>query len=117
MSTRRIATTLATAAREIRSAVRGADPDQAPSLAQLRDTGWQLIQLTGELTDLVALVAEHTARHAGEVRHVDSGPGAPHLARASRELATLRHAFGTAHAAARDYYTATSQLAPTRLSP
>ena len=119
-STRRgpaaIATTLATTARDIRRAIRTTDLAQAPGLAQLRDTGWQLTQLTGELADLVALLAEHTGhhtQHAEQVRQADGKPATEHLARACRELATLRHALDTGHTAARDYYSAISQLSPT----
>jgi hypothetical protein len=120
-STRRgpatIATTLATTARDIRRAIRTTDLAKAPGLAQLRDTGWQLTQITGELTDLVALLAEHTGhhtKHAEQVRHADGRPATEHLARARREGATLRHALDTAHTAARDSYSATSQLSPTQ---
>lgn len=112
-TTARIATTLATTARDIRRAVRATAPVQAPELAQLRDTGWQLTQLTGELTDLVTLLAEHTGHHTEhveQVRHTDGEPATEHLARACRDLSTLQHALDTAHTAARDYYTPISQL-------
>jgi hypothetical protein len=112
-----IATTLAATAPDIRRAVRVVDPHQVTGLAQLRDTGWQLTQLTGELADLITLLAEHTGHHtehAEQVRHADGEPAIEHLARACRELATLRHALDTAHTAARDYYTAISHLGPTR---
>jgi hypothetical protein len=107
-----ITATLATAAREIRAAVRAADPAQAPGLERLRDTGWQLTQLTGELTDMIALLAEHTAHHTERVRQADGDPATEHLARACRELATLRRGLDTAHTAVRNYYTAISQLSP-----
>ncbi|MFI5614079.1 hypothetical protein [Amycolatopsis sp. NPDC051903] len=118
-----IATTLAATARGLRRAVRAADPAQPPGLTQLRDAGWQLTQLTGELTDLVALLAEHTGRHTlrpEQFRRLDGAPATAHLASACRELATLRHALDTAHTAARDYYTEISQLttaAPGPLRP
>ncbi|MGW4490190.1 hypothetical protein ACWEOE_41070 [Amycolatopsis sp. NPDC004368] len=111
-----IATTLATTARDLRRAVRAADPTRTPGLAQLRDVGWQLIQLTGELTDLVTLVAEHTGHHTQrpeQLRQVDGAAGTAHLASACRELATLRQALDTAHIAARDYYTEISHVNPT----
>ncbi|WIX75540.1 hypothetical protein QRX50_28980 [Amycolatopsis carbonis] len=118
-STRRrpvtIATTPATTARDLRRAVRAADPAKTPGLAQLRDAGWQLTQLTGELTDLVTLLAEHTGHHTQrpeQVRQADSAPDTAHLASACRELATLRRALDTAHSAAHDYYTEISQLNP-----
>ncbi|MEV4604724.1 hypothetical protein AB0K15_46160 [Amycolatopsis sp. NPDC049253] len=110
-----IATTLATTARDLRRAVRAADPATTSSLAQLRNAGWQLAQLTGELTDLVTLLAEHTAHHTQrpeQLRRVDGAPGTAHLASACRELTTLRRALDTAHIAARDYYTEISQLNP-----
>jgi hypothetical protein len=62
-----VAAALATMTRDVRRAVRAADPDRAPGLVPLRDTGWQLIQPTGELTDLVAVLAEHTGHHTGQV--------------------------------------------------
>lgn len=114
------ATALAIAARDIRRAVRAtASAASAPAteLAQLRATGWQLTQLTGELTDLIALLAErtgHHTRHAEQVRHVDGEPAVEHLARACRDLAAVRQALDTAHTSARDYYTALSQLSPLR---
>lgn len=110
-----MATTLSAAVRGIRRVVRAADPAQPATLALLRDTGWQLTQLTGELTDLAALLAEHTSRHlehAEQVRHADGEPGIPHLTRACRDLASLRQALDTAHTAAREYYTEISQLSP-----
>ncbi|SFW78099.1 hypothetical protein [Amycolatopsis australiensis] len=112
--------TLAAAARDIHAAVRRAGPDDPPGLARLRETGWQLIQLTGGLSDLTALVAEHTSRHAehpGRLRQVEAGPAGPQLARAVRELARLRQALDAANAAARDFYTATSHLAPAGPTP
>ncbi|MEV6904822.1 hypothetical protein [Amycolatopsis sp. NPDC051372] len=110
-----IAIALATTARDLRRAVRAADPAKTPGLAQLCDAGWQLTQLTGELTDLVTLLAEHTGHHTQrpeQLRRVDGAPGTAHLASACRELATLRRALDTAHIAARDYYTKISQLNP-----
>ncbi|GLY66623.1 hypothetical protein Atai01_32420 [Amycolatopsis taiwanensis] len=84
-------------------------------MAQLRDTGWQLTRLTGELTDLVALLAEHTGHHIQHPQGIicpADGATTEHLARACRELAALRHALDTAHTASRDYYTAISLLSP-----
>ncbi|WP_436499703.1 hypothetical protein [Actinokineospora sp. HUAS TT18] len=110
------ATTLATTVRDIRRTVRAADPAQAPSLAQLRETGWQLTQLTAELTDLIALLADHTGHHTthpDQLRQADGEPATAHLARACRELGTLRHTFDAAHTAARAYYTEISQVSPT----
>lgn len=119
-----IAATLATMARDVRRAVRAADPARAPGLVPLRDTGWQLTQLTGELTDLVALLAEHTAYHAEDAEHVHQVDGrlaVDQLPRACRDLAALRRALDAAHTAARDYYTAISHLThtpdPPRSSP
>jgi hypothetical protein len=78
---------------DIWHAVATADPDRTSGLARLRGTGWQLTHLTGE-------------------------PAIEHLARACRELATLRHALDTAHTTARDDHTAISHLGPTHmLSP
>lgn len=111
-----IAATLATMTRGVRRAVRAADPARAPGLTSLRDTGWQLTQLTGELTDLVALLAEHTGHHiehAERVRQADGQPATDQLPRACRELAALRRALDTAHIAARDYYSAISNLTST----
>ncbi|WP_433505880.1 hypothetical protein ACQP04_04915 [Pseudonocardia halophobica] len=108
-----IAATLSAAVRGIRRVVRAADPARPATLALLRDSGWQLTQLTGELTDLAALLAEHTGRHlehAEQVRHADGEPGTPHLARACRDLAGLRQALDNAHTAACEYYTEISQL-------
>lgn len=111
-----LASMLAGSARDIRRALRAADPARPPGLPQLRETGWQLIQLTGELTDLIALLAEHTGHHMpdAEQRHHTGGePATDQLARACRELSALRHALDTAHTAARDYYTTISRLRPT----
>lgn len=108
-----IASTLATATRDVRRVVHAGDPACAPGLVPLRDTGWQLTQLTGELSDLVALVAEHTGHyteHAEQVRHTDGEPAIDQVARACRDLAALRRALDTAHTAARDYYSAISSL-------
>lgn len=120
-STRRrpatIASALATATRDVRRAVHTADPARAPGLVPLRDTGWQLTQLTGELSDLVTLLAEHTGHHIehAEQRIADDGrPGRDHAARACRELAALRRALDTAHTTAGDYYSAISHLTSTR---
>ncbi|MEV4605055.1 hypothetical protein AB0K15_47910 [Amycolatopsis sp. NPDC049253] len=118
-----IATTLAATARDLRLVVRAADAGQPPGLPQLRDVGWQLTQLTGELTDLVALLADHTGHHTRRPEHLRQVEGAPataHLAAACRELATLRRTLDTAHTAARDYYTELSRLttaAPGPLRP
>jgi hypothetical protein len=119
-STRRrpatIAATLATMTRDLRRAVRAADPARAPGLVPLRDTGWQLTQLTGELTDLVAVLAEHTGHHiehTGQAHQADGRPAINELARACQNLAALRRALDAAHTAARDYYTAISHLTPT----
>ncbi|HVV08407.1 hypothetical protein [Amycolatopsis sp.] len=109
MSTARV---LAAAAREVRRTLRGA---RTPGVAELRDTGWEVTQLIGELTDLAALPAEHTAHHSadpGRLRLPDGAPGTAGLAHACRELAALRRALRTAHAAAREYYTALSHLGP-----
>ncbi|MEW2505932.1 hypothetical protein AB0878_36265 [Amycolatopsis sp. NPDC047767] len=108
-----ITTTLATTARDLRRAVRAADLAQTPGPGQLRDAGWQLTQLTGELTDLVTLLTEYTGHHIQrpeQLRQVDGAPATAPLASACRELATLRHALDTAHTAARAYYTELSQL-------
>lgn len=124
-STRRrpatIASTLATATRDVRRAVHTADPTRAPGLVPLRDTGWQLTQLTGELSDLVTLLAERTghhgdyySEHAEQLIADDGQPGSDHAARACRDLAALRRALDTAHTAARDYYSAISHLTSTR---
>ncbi|MEU4674052.1 hypothetical protein AB0F91_40355 [Amycolatopsis sp. NPDC023774] len=110
-----IAATLATTARDLRRAVRAADPAKTPGLVQLRDAGWQLTQLTGELTDLVTLLAEHAGHHTRrpeQLRQADGAAGTAHLASACRELATLRRALDSAHTAARGYYTEISQLNP-----
>ncbi|MFR9804462.1 hypothetical protein ACL02T_19570 [Pseudonocardia sp. RS010] len=110
-----IATALSAAVRHIRRVVRAADPARPASLALLRNTGWQLIQLTGELTDLAALLAEHTSghlAHAEQVYQADGQPGIPPLTRASRDLADLRQALDAASTAARDFYSAISQLSP-----
>lgn len=119
-----IAATLATMTRDLRRAVRAADPARAPGLVPLRDSGWQLTQLTGELTDLVALLAEYTGHHTEHADHLhpaDGQPGTDQLPRACRDLAALRRALDTAHTAARDYYTAISHVthtpAPPRSSP
>ncbi|MFI5615672.1 hypothetical protein [Amycolatopsis sp. NPDC051903] len=121
MGTRRqlatIATTPATTARELRRAVRASDPVEAAGLAQLRDTGWQLTQLTGELTDLVTLLAEHTG-HPHRIIHASGGTSATESsAHACRELAALRRALDLAHTATRDYYTAISHLSPAGPGP
>jgi hypothetical protein len=111
-----IAATLATMTRDVRRAVRAADPVRVPGLVPLRDTGWQLTLLTGELTDLVALLAEHTGHHIEHAEHIRQADGRPvtnELPRACRDLATLRRALDTAHTAARDYYTTISHLAHT----
>jgi hypothetical protein len=106
-------------ARDVRRAVRAADPARVPGLVSLRDTGWQLVQLTGELTDMVALLAEHTAHHAEDAEHVHLVDG--QLPRACRDLAALRRALDASHTAARDYYTAMSHVThapdPPRSSP
>jgi hypothetical protein len=107
---------LAAAARDVQRATRGTDPAHTPGLTALRDTGWQLIQLTGALADLAALLADHTGHPAADperVREIDGGPAAHHLGRTCRELATLRQTLDPAQHAARDYYTAISHLAPT----
>jgi hypothetical protein len=123
-STRRrpatIASTLATATRDIRRAVHSGDPARAPGLAPLRDAGWQLTQLTSELSDLVTLLAEYTGHHtehADQARRADGEPAADQLARACRDLAALRRALDNAHTAARGYYTAVSHLAPAQTPP
>jgi hypothetical protein len=111
-----ITTLLAAAARDVQRAARGTDPAHTPGLTALRDTGWQLIQLTGALADLAALLADHTGHHAADperVREIDGGPAAQHLGHACRELAALRQTLDAAQFAARDYYTAISHLAPT----
>ena len=115
-----IAATLANMTRDVRRAVRAADPARAPGLVPLRDTGWQLTQLTGELTDLVALLAEYTSHHAEQVHQADGQSATNQLPRACRDLAALRRALDAAHTAARDYYTATSHSPtshPPRSSP
>jgi nucleotide-binding universal stress UspA family protein len=111
-----IAATLAGTTRDVRRAVHATDPARPPGLVPLRDAGWQLTQLTGELADLVALLAEHTGHHiehAKHVRQVSGEPAAEQLARACRDLAALRRALDTAHTAARDYYTTISHLSHT----
>ncbi|QRP42818.1 hypothetical protein [Amycolatopsis sp. FDAARGOS 1241] len=116
-----IATALATTARTLRRAVHATDPAVPPGPDQLRETGWQLIQLTGELTDLVTVLAEHTGQHTQHphriIRAGGDTPATASLARACRELATLRQALDTAHTAARDYYTAISHLSPAGPEP
>ncbi|HJP75739.1 MAG TPA: hypothetical protein VJ914_15830 [Pseudonocardiaceae bacterium] len=110
-----IAATLAAITRDLRRTIRAADPSRPPGLVPLRDTGWQLTQLTGELTDLAALLAEHTGQHserAAQLRRADGESATDRLACACRELAALRRALDAAHTAARDYYTAISHLAP-----
>lgn len=79
-----VATTLAAAARDMRGAIRAVDPAQAADLAQLRDTGWQLTQLTGELTDLIALLVDrrthrppHHAPRASASGHRRTGHRTP----------------------------------------
>lgn len=112
-----IAATLAAITRDLRRAVRAADSSRPPGLVPLRDAGWQLTQLTGELTDLVTVLAEYTGHHserAGQVRQADGESAAGQLACACRDLAALRRTLDAAHTAARDYYTAISQLAPTQ---
>ena len=104
--------TLATATRTIDAAIRTAELDDPPSVAQLRATGWELARLTGELPELAALLADHIGRHTErlDTRGIDGGPAGPYLACASRELATLRRALHDAHTAARGFYTETSLL-------
>src|SRR4030081_3260972 len=111
-----VTTLLAAAARDVQRATRGTDPAHTPGLTALRDTGWQLIQLTGGLADLAALLADHTGHHAADperVREIDGGPAAHYLGRACRELATLRQTLDAAQYAARDYSNAISHLAHT----
>ncbi|PXY23106.1 hypothetical protein DI005_22855 [Prauserella sp. PE36] len=115
-----IATTLAGTSRAIHRAIRATDPARAASLTQLRDTGWELTQLTAELTDLVALLADYTGRHTDQperVRRADGGPAGEDLAHASRHLTSLRRSLDIAHTEARDYYTALSHLNPAQLPP
>ncbi len=84
-------------ARGLRLAVRAADPAQPPGLAQLGDEGWQLTQLTGELSDLAALLAEHTAVYTErpeQIQQTDGTPATENLARACRELVMLRQRLG-----------------------
>ena len=112
-----IPATLATMTRDLRRAIRAADPARAPGLVPLRDTGWQLVQLTGELTDLVALLADHTARHTEHAEHLSKAngqPGVNELASACHDLSALRRALDAGHAAARDYYAAISNIASNR---
>jgi hypothetical protein len=111
-----IAATLATMTRDLRRAIRAAEPSRAPDLVPLRDTGWQLTQLTGELTDLVTVLAEHTGHHIEQEHAHQAGawPVTDQLPRACRDLAALRRALDAAHTAARGYYTAISHATATR---
>jgi hypothetical protein len=108
-----LATRLARAVTEIDHALRHTAPADTSSLEHLREAGWQLVHLAGNLTDLTALLADHLGHHAANpdrFRDSDGGPAAPQLARASRDLAALRQALDTAQTEARGYHTALSHL-------
>jgi hypothetical protein len=106
---------LTTAVREVRLAVRHTNPAELPSQDTLRGSGWHLTQLTGDLADLAAILAEQTGHYAEryELLH-DTGGGDPRirLAGACRELDALRRALEQAQGAARDYCAAIGHLAP-----
>ncbi|KAA9157743.1 hypothetical protein FPZ12_024170 [Amycolatopsis acidicola] len=92
MSTTRPVTLAATLATTVR-ALRGINPAASPSLGKLRDSGWQLVQLTGGLTDLVTMLAEHTGhhlRHPSQVHRTDGTPDTAALARGCRDHRALR---------------------------
>lgn len=96
------------------------DPTVAttPTIAELREQGWQVIQLAGGLADLAALLAGHTGAHAADLPRLctdDGDPAGPQvrLAAASRDLAALRRALEQAQTQARAYYAGISHLHPT----
>ncbi|WP_037362320.1 hypothetical protein [Amycolatopsis orientalis] len=110
-----LARTLAGAARSVRREIRAPDLTRPPEVADLRETGWQLAQLVADLSELTALLAEHTGahtRHPDRIRRADGSPAARELAAACRDLTALRRAFDNAHAAARDYYANLTHLNP-----
>lgn len=79
---------------------------------ELRDVGWQLTQLTGGLTDLVAELASSLGEHHRQrlLRDEYGGDPARQVARASRGLCELRQALEASQSAARDYFAALSHL-------
>jgi len=104
---------LARAARDVQRAAWIACPAEPLDVAQLRDVGWQLIQLTAGLADVSAALAGHHSAHRDRLWEVDGGNPGPDLRRAGRALTALRQAASAAHAAARDYHAAVNHLART----
>ncbi|MBA0125183.1 hypothetical protein H0B56_06480 [Haloechinothrix sp. YIM 98757] len=110
----RISTSLDTAASEIRNAIQHVEIEEVPTQVELRDAGWHLTHLSGDLAELAAILGEQASRYGernvlSEVSGEDPGPT---VARAYRELATARKALEQAEAAAREYYTAISRVYP-----
>lgn len=110
---KRPADLVASAAQDVVRATHRLRPD-GPDVEheQLRDTGWQLTQLTGGLVDLsaelaLALAEDHRQRL---LRDELGGDPSEQVARASRALTELRQAVDAAHDAAREYFAAVSHL-------
>lgn len=78
----------------------------------LRQVGWQLVQLTGGLAELTATVAVRLDEHARTrlLRTQEGGDPTENLTRAARLLTELRQALERADEAARDYYACLSRL-------
>lgn len=81
---------------------------------QLRETGWQLVQLTGRLADTVAALAVRLNEHGSTypLQTTEGGDPSTELAAAARRLTDLRQALERADTAARDYHTCLSGLTP-----
>lgn len=79
---------------------------------QLREVGWQLVQLTARLADTAAALAvrldEHGSNHLPPTEH-DRDPVAE-LTHAARQLTELRLTLERAAAAARDYHADVGRL-------
>ncbi|MDV6011800.1 hypothetical protein [Haloechinothrix sp. LS1_15] len=104
---------LDSAAGDVRRAVQQAEVTEVPTQVELREAGWHLIHLCGDLAELLPILAEQTSNYSEHavLREVSGEDTGPTLARAYRELATARRALEQAEAAAREYYTAISRLA------
>lgn len=86
--------------------------DGGLSHEQLRETGWQLVQVTGELAETVATLALRLDEHSRSrlLRTHDGDDPRADLARAARQLTALRQALEHADAAGRDYHACLSRL-------
>lgn len=79
---------------------------------QLRDIGWQLVQLTGTMSEFATTTALRLDEHSRTrlLRAAEGGDPTESLTTAARELAELRQALEAAESAAREYYDAMSRL-------